>query len=258
MGDRNTSFFHAKASSRFQRNHIDGIVDENNCWQEDEAKIADVFVKYYSDLFTSPQPTEFDEVLNAVQPKVSEIMNGMLTAEFQAAEVPQALKQMYATKAPGPDGMPPLFYQLFWPTIGNCVIKTMLNFLNHGLTPPKFNDTHIVLIPKVKNPTKVIEYRPISLYNVVYKLASKILANRLRKNFPPIISVIQSVFVHGRLIAFETMHHISQKREGKVGKVSLKLGMSKAYDRVEWVWLEKIMEKLGFSGRWRSLVFFDK
>ena len=52
MGDRNTSFFPAKASSRFQHNHIDVIVDENNCWQEDEAKLAYAFVKYYSDLLT--------------------------------------------------------------------------------------------------------------------------------------------------------------------------------------------------------------
>ena len=57
--------------------------------------------------------------------------------------------------------------------------------------------------------------------------------------------------MHGKLItdnvlvAFETMHHISQKKKGKVGEVSLKLDMSKVYDRVEWIWLEKIMEKNG-------------
>ena len=78
---------------------------------------------------------------------------------------------MYPTKASGPDGMPPLFYQHFWPSVGDCVIKTVLDFLNHGKVPPKFNETHIVLIPKTKNPTKVTEYCPISLCNVVYKLA---------------------------------------------------------------------------------------
>ena len=66
--------------------------------------------------------------------------------------------------------------------------------------------------------------------------------------------------MHGKLItdnvlvAFETMHHISQKKKGKVGEVSLKLDMSKAYDRVEWIWLEKIMEKMGFNVTWRSLM----
>ena len=62
---------------------------------------------------------------------------------------------MYPTKAPGLDGTPPLFYQHFWQLVGDCVIKTVLDFLNHGKVPPKFNETYIVLIPKTKNPSKV-------------------------------------------------------------------------------------------------------
>ena len=64
---------------------------------------------------------------------------------------------MYPTKAPGLDGTPPLFYQHFWQLVGDCVIKTVLDFLNHGKVPPKFNETYIVLIPKTKNPTGVTE-----------------------------------------------------------------------------------------------------
>ena len=120
--------------------------------------------------------------------------------------------------------------------------------------------THIVLIPKIKEPKKVFDYRSISLCNVVYKLASKTIANRLKKVLPSIISENQSAFVHGRLItdnvlvAFETMHHISKKKGGKVGEMAIKFDMSKAYDRVEWTCLEKIMEKLGFVDKWRKLI----
>ena len=136
----------------------------------------------------------------------------------------------------------------------------VLDFLNHGISPIDFNKTHIVLIPKVKTPKKVTDYRPISLCNVVYKIASKVIANRLKKILPSIISDTQSAFVHGRLItnnvlvAFETMHHISQKKGGKIGEMALKLDMSKAYDRVEWVCLKKIMKKLGFDVKWRTLI----
>ena len=106
------------------------------------------------------------------------------------------------------------------------------------MCPPKFNDTKIVLVPKIKDPMHVIDYRPISLCNVVYKLTSKTLTNRFKKILPSIIGESHSAFVHDRLITddvlvvFETMHHISKKKGGKVRVVALKLDMSKTYDRV--------------------------
>lgn len=130
---------------------------------------------------------------------------------------------MYPLKAPSPDGIPPLFFQHFWSIVGSVVTKIVLDFLNFGITLPKFNETHIVLIPKTNNPKKVTEYRPISLCNVIYKLASKTLANRLKKILPSIISDTQSAFVNGRLItynvlvAFETAHHINQRKWGEKG-----------------------------------------
>ena len=94
----------------------------------------------------------------------------------------------------------------------------------------------------------------------MYKIASKSIANRLKKILPSIISDTQSAFVHGRLItnnilvAFETTYHISQKKVGRTREMALKLDTSKAYDRVEWVCLEKIMDKLGFAAKWRELL----
>ena len=176
-------------------------------------------------------------------------MNDDLARVFHEGEVRKALKQMYPLKAPGLDGMSPLFYQQFWSTCGRVVCKTVLDFLNHGISPRNFNLTHAVLVPKVKELKHVTNFRPISLCNVIYKIASKAIANRFKRIFPSIISDSQSAFVHGRLItdnvlvAFETMHHISKKKGGKVGEMALKLDMSKAYDRVEWVWLEKIYRK---------------
>ena len=96
-----------------------------------------------------------------------------------------------------------------------------MNFHNHGIIPLDFNKTHIVRIPKIKMPKKVTDYQPISLCNVVYKIASKAIANRLKKILPYIISDTHSAFVHGRLItdnilvAFQTMHYISRKKGGK-------------------------------------------
>ena len=140
------------------------------------------------------------------------------------------------------------------------VTKMVLDFLNLGISLPNFNETHIVLILKIKEPKKVSDYRPISLCNVAYKIAFKAIANRLKKFLPSIISDTQSAFVHRRLImnnvlvTFETMHHISQKKGGRVGEMAIKLEMSKACYRMEWVCMEKIMEKLGFDVKWRKLI----
>ena len=153
-----------------------------------------------------------------MEPKVSSAMNQMLLRDFQEFDVKTALKHMYPRH--GPDGMLPLFFQHFWPLIGNVVSKTVLDFLNFGIVPLNFNETHIVLNPKIKEPKKATNYRPISLCNVVYKLALKAIANRLKKILPSIISDTQSAFVHGRLITdnvlvtFETMHHIHKKKGG--------------------------------------------
>ena len=74
----------------------------------------------------------FEEILHAVGPKVLGEMNVDLAHVFHEGEVCQALKQMYPLKAPGPNGMPPLFYKHFWSTCGRVVCKTILDFLNHG------------------------------------------------------------------------------------------------------------------------------
>ena len=213
--DRNSRYFHSKASARFQKNLIFGLMDSNECWQEDMEKDEETIVDYYMQLFSSSSTSDFSELINAVEPKVSHEMNNMLTREFNDSEVKTVLNQMCPLISPSPDGMPPLLFQHFWPTIGNVVTKTVLDFLNSSIFPPNFNDIHIVLIPKVKEPKRITDYRPISLCNVVYKLASQTIANRLKKVLPSIISDTQSAFVHGILItdnvlvAFETMHHIN-------------------------------------------------
>ena len=259
-GDRNTRFFHCQATCRQRRNRIQGITDEAGVWQQEDDKIEAGIVSYYKSLFTSFNPVELEEVLDGVTRVVSNEMNDQLLCDFTASEVEQALFQMGPLKAPGPDGMSPIFYQKFWHIVGSDVTAGVLSCLRDGVLLQKINHTNICLIPKIQNPLSTKDYRPISLCNVVYKIVAKVLANRLKKVLPQVISETQSAFVPGRLIsdniliAFETLHHMHQMRQGQQGYMALKLDMSKAYDRVEWVFLERIMLTMGFHRKWVDLM----
>ena len=116
------------------------------------------------------------------------------------------------------------------------------------------------MIPKVKSPENITEFRPISLCNVIYKLISKVLANRLKVVLPTVVSENQSAFQAGRVItdnilmAFETLHYMKNHQSGKSGFMALKLDMSEAYDCVEWSYLERIMRRMGFDDKWVALI----
>ena len=259
--DRNTHYFHSRATRRYRRNRIEEL--ENNMGERcvDENGIANILVDFYQNLFASSAPNRIEEALDATPRVVTEEMNNVLVAPFERAEVDIALKQMDPLKSPGPDGMPPLFFQQFWPVIGDEVAEAILTCLNTGSIPPSINHTFITLILKVKSPVRVSEYCPIALCNILYKLISKVLVNRLKNILPSIISESQSAFQSCKaifdniLVAFETLHHMKNQKSKKMGFMSMKLDISKAYDRVEWNFLGKIMEKLGFCDRWVSLVF---
>ena len=193
-------------------------------------------------------------------PKLTPEMHTHLEEPFTPEEIVNVLSQMCLTKAPGPDGLPAAFFQKHWQAVGRGVVTTCLHILNEQGDLASLNHTYIALLPKTEKPKKVTDFRPISLCNVVYRIIAKAIANRLKLILPQIISPTQSTFIPNRLITdnviigYECLHKIRHSKGRRNGLVALKLDISKAYDRVEWSFLDQIMEKFGFSNKWRSLI----
>lgn len=135
-----------------------------------------------------------------------------------------------------------------------------MRFFQTGYLLKEINHTNVALIPKIENPSMVTHYRPISLCNVVYKIISKLLANRLRKVIHRLIAKTQIAFVPGRriqdniILVNKTMHTLKRK-QGHGGLMALKIYMEKAFDKVDWGFLMEIMRCLGFSSFWRQMIF---
>jgi hypothetical protein len=165
---------------------------------EDIQEISDLSRDFFGNLYQTEGTQGMDSVLNTVPRKVSASMNAGLVKPYTEAEVKTTLFQMYPMKAPGPDGFPAHFFQRNWELCGKEVTALVLRILRGIDSPEEINSTFIVLIPKVANPTELGQFRPISLCNVLYKIASKVLANRLKEMLHEIISQEQSAFVPGR------------------------------------------------------------
>lgn len=101
-------------------------------------------------------------------------MNDELEQPFTEEDITKALAQMCPTKPRDPDGLPAVFFQKHWQSVKMGVLSICLHILNEKGTIAPLNHTYIALIPNIGKPTKVIDFRPISLYNVLYRIVTKL------------------------------------------------------------------------------------
>jgi hypothetical protein len=258
-GDRNTSFFHARACERARTNKIVTLKKPEGTYISSQSELESLATEFYTNLFMAQDHTSPEIITQFIQPKVSDIMNEHLCAPVTDIEIENALFMMHPNKSPGPDGFTAGFYIRHWNLLKKDICSAVRGFMEGGQMPKIVNNTTLVLIPKVKQPQDLTQYRPIALCNVLYKIVSKVLALRLRPILDEPISEEQSAFVPDRLItdnvitAFECIHYL-KKKKGKSGACALKVDMAKAYDRVEWCYLRAIMLKMGFQPVWVNLI----
>lgn len=180
------------------------------------------------------------------QKYVSEQDNDNIVRIPQKEEIRLCVEKLHPLKSPGPDGFPGIFYRNYWNVAKGRVIRFVQECFRLRHVPHSFNRTFIVLIPKTKQPQCFNHYRPISLCNFVYKVVSKIITERMRSIMEKIISPYQRAFIEGRWIAENTV--LAQKiikkiknHRGKNRLMVIKVDFKKAYDRMEWKFLDRAL-----------------
>lgn len=259
-GDKNTKFFHAVTKNRRAQSRIKSLTDEEGKECSAAKDLGRVAESYFKKLFASEDVgmdlQEWGDIPSLLRPA----QNTALMAPITNEEVKKVVFDINPTKYPGPDGMNGYFFQPFWETSGEELTAMVQRFFESGELEEGMNNTNICLIPKILVAKSMSDYRPISLCNVAYKIVSKLMARRMKKVLPQVISETQAAFVEGRLIsdnilvAHELLHALTSDNKCSSEFIAIKTDISKAYDRVEWAFLDRAMKAVGFSEAWRKLI----
>jgi len=197
---------------------------------------------------------DFGVRLDAVELKSlsAEVSLSLITV-FTEKEIRDAVWQCEGTKSLGPDGFNFNFLKKNWEVIKEEFVAVMVLFHETGSIPKGCNASFVALVPKVRDPVKLEQYRPISLVGAVYKIIAKVLAERIKNVLPYVIDESQSAFLKGREIldsALMANEVIEDLRRGGRSGLCLKVDFEKAYDSVRWEFLYDMLQRMGFHSKW--------
>eukprot|EP00253_Pinus_taeda_P001598 PITA_01598 len=252
-GDENTSFFHNYAKGRKSANTIWSLKDEEGRVVKSFSDLSGLGQRHFQSLFSDSGEATIGEVMRTAQcfpsffeeDEAEELSIPVTKDEFEST-----MKNMGKDKSPGPDGWTIELFLHFFDLIGSEITEVVEESRLKGEIYRPFNSTFIVLIPKKDEPETFEDFRPISLCNCIYKIIAKVIASRLVPILSKNISMEQFGFLEGRQIheaigvAQEVIHSIKQKNmKGSI----LKIDLSKAYDRINWLYLRLLLTHLGFN-----------
>eukprot|EP00253_Pinus_taeda_P019831 PITA_19831 len=175
------------------------------------------------------------ELTTAIPKTITSYQNWALCREISLEEVEEAIRSMPNDKAPGPDGFTINFYKVCWSIVKQEVWEVVEDSRRSGTFLKSLNSTFLALIPKVEEAKTPDQFRLIALCNVIYKIISKVIANRQKTILPGIISESKSCYVEGRqildniLLAQEMIRSLHSRKKADM---LMQLDLSKAYDKI--------------------------
>ncbi|XP_059289278.1 uncharacterized protein LOC132042777 [Lycium ferocissimum] len=190
---------------------------------------------------------------------VTEEDNSSLVALPDIEEIKSAVFTMNGDSACGPDGFSGTFFQICWNIVGTDVFNIVKAFYEGFTLPKSITYTNLVLLSKKNDVETYADMRPISLSNFIIKVISRVVHGRLESVLPKLISANQSGFLKGRSIienVLLTQEMITDiRKRGRPANVVIKLDMAKAYDRVSWLFLIRVLKRMCFADGFVDIIW---
>ncbi|XP_062085877.1 uncharacterized protein LOC133791983 [Humulus lupulus] len=255
FGDDNTAYFHACLKQRRASNCITSVVNESSKSIENFDAVVDHFVNHFKKIMGSKSMAS-----STIQKSCFELGHQLtldqqvsLVTPFSTKEVKEAFFSINSIKSPGPNGLGSGFFKALWSELEAELSTAVLDFFEYGVLPEEINKATISLVPKIETPSRAADYRPIACCNSIYKCISKMLCSRLASVLPSLVNQNQGAFVKNRLLAHNILilHDIIKgyKRKNISPRCVLKIDLSKAYDMLDWNFLEDILNEFRFPAK---------
>ena len=253
-GEKVTKYFCALENRNFISKSMTKLISNSGSILDDQEQILTEVKSFYQHLYShrEVEDTNLDEVIDKsnitiLEEEDKKSIEGKITLE----EATFALDHFKNNKSPGSDGFTTEFFKYFWNKIGQMVV----NSINCGFELRTLSDTQkqgiITCIPKgSKDKLFLKNWRPISLLNVTYKIASASIANRIKPFLPKIISSDQTGFITGRFIGdnIRTLYDLFQYTEAEnIPGLLLLIDFEKAFDSLSWSFIEKVLSFFNFG-----------
>ena len=258
LDEKCSGYFFRRTRERRKKNLVKGVKDREGNLVEGTDQVLEVFRQFYESLYEKhenggPDGPEwlFTQPPQESQPSSSEESVGSGEVTFEAEQLRKVLRGMNVNKAPGPDGLPPEFYQTFYDDLVGYMLSTYNGICQLNRLPESWRDAITVLIQKDGDPTDPANQRPISLLNSDYKLFTKYLNESfVQKHLvdcipSPQLCSVKGRSIHDGLILIRDL--IEYERSKKGDTLIVALDQRKAFDMVDHDVLIKAMAHFGFS-----------
>ncbi|KAK9074986.1 hypothetical protein SSX86_003305 [Deinandra increscens subsp. villosa] len=237
------------------KNRINAVL-QNGKWVHDPFNIKRLAAEFFKEKIKEPLQDRLPFHSNDFK-RISRSQASELIKDFSAEELKEVVWNCAPSKAPGLDGFNIKFFKHHSDLMGPALLEVMQQFHSYDQSSPGCNSSFITLTPKVSDPIDYGQFRPVILIGSIYKIIAKVIYSRIKKVMNSIISDTQSAYLEGRSILDNPLilnESIAWLKRNKKYSLLFKVDFEKAFDTINWNFLDSTMEQMGFPTKWRQWI----